>query len=46
MVLLIDKFLKFYEYGILRNKGIVSRKQAVKITKEEYKNFREIHDKD
>lgn len=36
----LDKFLEFNEYGLLKDKGKVSKDSANKIAKEEYEKLR------
>lgn len=42
----LDKFLEFNEFDLLKDKGNVTRDNADKIAKEEYKKFRIIQDKE
>ena len=41
----LDKFLEFYEYSVLKDKGKISRQAVDKFVKLEYEKFRPVQDK-
>ena len=41
----LDKFLEFYEYHVLDDKGSISREEVDEFVKKEYEKFKPIQDK-
>lgn len=41
----LDKFLEFYEYHVLDDKGSISRDEVDEFVKKEYEKFKPIQDK-
>lgn len=41
----LDKFLEFYEYAVLKDKGKISREEVDKFVKLEFDKFRPVQDR-